>query len=53
VPIRESLWLVRNGVPFDTAFQLDDATRTAFAIVFSEFEGNEFDFNRMEFKEHK
>jgi hypothetical protein len=49
--VRESLWLVRNGIPFDVAFQLDDLTRTAWCIVFSEMEGNEFDWNTMQFKE--
>jgi hypothetical protein len=53
VAVRESLWLVRNNVPFDVAFSLDDATRAAFCIIFSEFEGNEFDYSRMEFKERK
>jgi hypothetical protein len=42
--------LVRNGVPFDVAFSVDDATRTAFSIVFSEFEGNKFNYERMEFE---
>jgi hypothetical protein len=40
---------VKNGVPFDLAFSLDDVTRAAFCIKFSEFEGNKFDYNRMEF----
>jgi hypothetical protein len=45
--------LTRNGVPFETAFELPDEARTAFAIVFSQFEGNEFDFRTMTFKERK
>jgi hypothetical protein len=44
---------VRNGIPFDVAFQLDDLTRTAWCIVFSEMEGNEFDWHAMQFKEQK
>lgn len=40
---------MKNGVPFDVAFGLDEVTRAAFSIVFSEMEGNKFDFNRMEF----
>jgi len=51
--VRECLWLVRNGIPFDVAFTLPDVERTAFSIVFSELEGNEFDYNAMRFKEHK
>jgi hypothetical protein len=44
------LWNVFNGVPFDVAFGLDDVTRAAFAIVFSEFNGGEFDWDQMQFK---
>jgi hypothetical protein len=44
---------VRSGVPFDVAFSLDDRDRAAWCIVFSEFEGNQFDWNRMEFEEQK
>jgi hypothetical protein len=50
-PVREALWLVRGGVPFDVAFQLDDATRAAYCIILSEMEGRTFDFNTMSFKE--
>lgn len=46
----EALWLVHNGVPFDTAFQLDDRTRTAFSIVFSEFHGGKFNWSTMRFE---
>lgn len=46
----ESLWLVHNGVPFDLAFSLDDRTRVGFAIVFSQFHGHVFDWDRMRFK---
>lgn len=42
---------MRNGIPFDVAFQLDDVTRAAWSIVFSEMEGNKFNFNTMEFEE--
>jgi hypothetical protein len=49
--MRECLWLVRNGIPFDVAFSLDDVTRAAWCIVFSEMEGNKFDWRAMRFKE--
>jgi len=49
VPVRESLWLVKNGIPFDVAFGVDDITRTAWCIAFSEMEGHRFDWERMEF----
>jgi hypothetical protein len=32
------------------AMQLDDDTRTAFAIIFSRFEGNDFDWETMSYK---
>jgi hypothetical protein len=48
--IIECLWLVRNGVPFDTAFELPDDIRAGFAIVFSQFEGAKFNFNTMTFE---
>jgi hypothetical protein len=51
--MRECLWLVKNGIPFDVAFQLDDLTRTAWSIVFSEMAGNQFDWNSMKFVEPK
>lgn len=50
-PVREALWLVKNGIPFDVAFALGDIERAAFAIIFSEQEGAEFDFNTMRFKD--
>ena len=51
--MRECLWLVRNGIPFDVAFGVDDVTRAAWCIVFSEMEGNRFDWSRMQFEESK
>jgi len=42
---------VRNNVPFDVAFSLDEAKRAAFAIVFSEFEGARFDWEGFRFEE--
>lgn len=42
---------MKNGIPFDVAFGLNDVTRAAFAISFSEMEGNEFDWTTMSFKE--
>ena len=42
---------MKNGVPFDVAFSLDDITRTAWAIKMSIFEGGEFDWHLMKFKD--
>lgn len=30
------LWLVKNGVPYDVAFSMDDDERTAHVIVFGQ-----------------
>ncbi len=49
-PLKETLWLVRNNVPVDMAFALDDVTRAAWCIIFSEFEGRSFDVDRMRWK---
>lgn len=51
--MRECLWLIKNGIPFDVAFLLDDRTRTAWAIIFSEMAGNKFNWDRMEFEDPK
>jgi hypothetical protein len=45
---------VKNGVPFDRVFECDflsDYERMAMSIMFSEFEGNEFDWKTMRFIE--
>jgi hypothetical protein len=47
------LWLVKNGVPFDVAMSLDPNVGTAFSIIFSEFEGAEFDYGAWRFRERK
>jgi hypothetical protein len=48
--MRECLWLVKHGIPFDVAFELDDVTRAAWCIVFSEMEGRTFDWSTMSFR---
>jgi hypothetical protein len=40
-------------VPFDVAFSLDYDDALAYGIVFGEFEGHEWDFNAMAWKEDK
>ena len=53
----QACWLVKNGVPFGVAFGdhqlLTKAERSAMAIVFSETEGNQFNFDTMSFVERK
>lgn len=41
---------MKNGIPFDVAFQADDTTRAAWSIIFSEHEGAKFDFGTMDWK---
>jgi len=43
----DSLYLVRNGVPFDVAFSLDAAERTAWIVVLGELEGLAWDWGSM------
>lgn len=53
-PIRECLWLVSHGIPFDVAFALDDVTREAWSIIVSEqASGMEYDHAAQRFKERK
>ncbi len=49
--MKECLWLIKNGFDFDVAFGIDDITRAAYCIVFSEQEGGKFDWNRMKFED--
>ncbi len=54
---------MRNGVPFHVAFglssrhaealALDRTERAAMSVIFSEFEGNKFNWELMEFEETK
>lgn len=49
--IREALWLVKNGVPFETAFRMDEIERVAWCITFGEFEGGTFDWGARAWEE--
>jgi hypothetical protein len=44
---------VKNGVPFDVAFELEDLTRAAWCIIFTEMSGAGivFDWNRMAYRD--
>jgi hypothetical protein len=44
------LWLVKNGVPYETAFNLDDRDLLAHVIVMGGFEGNSWDWNSMDWE---
>ena len=45
-----ALWLVRNNVPFDVALSLYPEEAFAWSVIFSEFEGREFNWNTMTWK---
>lgn len=51
--MREALWLVSNGVPWDVAMDMDAVDRQAFAIIFSEFQGHKFNTRTMRFEDDK
>lgn len=44
---------MKNGVPFEIAFNMNPDIRLAMSITFSEMEGSEFDFDNWQFKERK
>ena len=52
--MRECLWLVKNGIPFDVAFSVDDTKCTAWSIAFYEFEsGKAYNWTTLEFENAK
>jgi hypothetical protein len=45
-------WVVRNGVPFDVAFCLDEAELMAYWVMFASFETDkEWNWDTMNFEE--
>jgi hypothetical protein len=52
--MRQCLWLIKNGIPFDVAFALDDTKRTAWCLIFSEMErGKRYNFDSRTFEDIK
>jgi hypothetical protein len=47
----ECLWLVKSGVPYDVAFSLLPEERFAYVVVMARFEGSEFLWDQMRWKE--
>jgi hypothetical protein len=47
----DSLYLVRNGVPFDVAFSLPARDRLAWVVALGELDGRSFDWGRMSWDE--
>jgi hypothetical protein len=40
----QTLWLVKNGIPYDIAASLDFVEAKAWAIIFGTFEGGSYDW---------
>jgi hypothetical protein len=45
--------VLKNGVPYEVAVNLDDAELTAYCIAFGEMEGNEWSWDRMSWIDKK
>lgn len=41
---------MKNGIPEERAFAMEDAERFAFAVTFATFEGQEFDWQALRWK---
>lgn len=46
--INHVLWLIHNGIPYDVAFSLPLNQLKAWAIIFSTFNGREYDWDKEE-----
>jgi hypothetical protein len=49
----DSLYLCRNGVPFDVAFSLAPDERLAWVVAIGWLDGREFDFATMTWKDRR
>ena len=47
----DSLYLCRNGVPFDVAFSLAPEDRLAWVVALGRLDGREFDFATLTWKD--
>jgi hypothetical protein len=43
--LTDTLYLVRNGVPFDVAFSLPERERLAWVVIFGTLAGQTFDWS--------
>jgi hypothetical protein len=48
--LSETLWLIKNGIPFDVAFALDPIDRFVWSVIFGKFEGAKFNLDTLEFE---
>lgn len=46
----DCLFLVKNGIPFDVAFSLDDIERLAWVVIMGEFQGLTFNWETGEWE---
>lgn len=46
---KDRLYLVKNGIPFDVAFSLDDVETKAFLITLAELDGHRYDWQNGSF----
>lgn len=44
------MWLVKNGVPYDIAMEMSEAEILAHCVALGQFEGQEFDWNMMQWR---
>lgn len=52
-PLRTVAWLVRNGLSYQEAIEMDETEAWALSIIFGEFEGGEFDFDHWTWRERR
>jgi hypothetical protein len=47
----DTLYLIRNGVPFDVAFSLPPTERLAFIVALGELDGRSFDWRGLRWRD--
>lgn len=43
--LRDCLYLISKGIPYDIAFSLDATERTAWCVIFGELDGGTFNWS--------
>ncbi len=43
-------WLIRNGFPPDQAWEMPEYEALAYYVVFGQFDGNTFDWDRLQWE---
>ncbi len=51
--LKDCLWLVSNGVPYDIAFSLPEDERLAYVVILAEFQGLTFNWSKGQFEKPK